>query len=426
MPKSQSSGKQLLWDFGKGLLLMALLALITVGVEHTSFGKRVELFGYDWLQRHLASEHVPVVVVDISDLKPTPFRVDGQTGIATSRETLQTLIEAITAQDPRAIGVDIDFSPDSFGYVWPRDPKFFEFCLKNRVPVFLGISRSVSLLPNQWLGTEDYESLATSIIIPNGDTRKMAKWIRVSRDSTPGRTLSAAVAGGFQETQSGLSRWLHDHKLVEQVSERDLGQDIAIGEFPVDYSPLRTLMEDKTLQTINPDVIRDQGHLLRGKIVLVGRGITDDKVDHFRVAGFEEEIPGVYIHACAAYTLHDAPLYELTRASRLGIDLLLSFVVLLSVIAIRFYYLNRTTRRVATHRLQIILTMLVIIGAFIAGVTFVGQTRLMWSDFVLVLGVLVLHIPIERLLEKGHKTKKREQGQLIRDLILEKERAETK
>lgn len=422
--KTQSRGKQIFYDFVKGLLFIVLSLALSVGFEHTAFGRHVQEIGYDWLLKRLSPERVPVVVLDISALEPTPFNLQGQSGNATSRRTLQDLIEAITKQDARAIGVDIDFSPDSSGYVWPRDPEFFEFCLRNKVPVFLGISRTESLPPDKWLGSEDYEGLAASMIIPNRDTRKMPKWIRVGKDS--GWTLSAALAGGFQESQSRISKWLHDHGLVEQVAERELGEGVGVGEFPVDYSPLRTLIEDKTLRTINPEVIRDQGHLLRGKIVLIGRGLLENDEDHFKVAGFEQEIPGVYIHACAAYTLHDAPLYELTWLSRLGIDLMLSLFVFLAVIGVRLYYMNRTTRTVATHRLQIFFTGLVMIVGFSASIIFLIQARVIWSDFILVLAVLGLDVPIERIFDKDHKTKKGERGDIISDLVLEKGQEEAK
>lgn len=416
----------MLWDFGKGLFFMALLALVSVGLGHTSVGRRVEQFGYDRIQKLLSSERIPVAVVDVSALQPVPFTIDGETGTATPRATLKDLIQAITAQQPRAIGVDIDFSPDPSGYVWPRDPEFFQFCLANDVPVFLGVNRNLNLTPDKWLGSEDYQNLAAGMIVPKNNTRKMPKWIQISRDSPPGPSLGTAVAGGFQVTQSGLSRWLHEHGLVEQVSEKEIGEGMTVGEFPVDYSALPSLIEDKTVSTINPQVIRDQGRMLRDKIVLIGRGLVTDEDDRFKVEGFEGEIAGVYIHASAAYTLRNAPLYELTSTGRVGIDLLLSFTVLLGVTLIRLYFMNRTNRNVAAHRVEIMLTALVGIAAFIGGVMFVGQTRLVWSDFVLVLGVLFLHIPLERWLGKGQTGAKQKSGSLIHDLILEKESSGSK
>jgi CHASE2 domain-containing sensor protein len=431
LEKSRSSGRQILHDFIKGVLLTILMMLVTAVLERTSIGRRVEQYGYDWLQGQLSSERLPLEIVDISELKPAPFNVDGQMGIATPRETLQKLLEAVAEQDARAIGIDIDFSPADSGYITPRDPEFFKFCLdlseRKGIPIFLGIKRTESLAPVRWLGSEDYKSLAASITIPRQDTRKMPKWIRASENSEPGRTMSAALASGFQESQSSMLGWLHEHQLVEQVSEKELKQGVGVGEFPVDYSPLQALIEDKTLRTINPEVIRDQGHRLRGKIVLLGDGMQGSAGDNFDVAGGEQHVPGVYLHACAAYTLSNAPLYELTWPSRLGVDLLLSMLVLLSVIGLRLYFMNRTTRKVAAHRLQVIFTWLVIIAAFVVSVVFVSKTRLMWSDFILVLTGLALHPYLECLFEeKKHKVDKIRGPGLFSSVLFEEEKKEPK
>ena len=420
---SQSKDRQIWRDLVKGLLLIALLVVIKVVLEHTAFGKAMERSGYDWLQTQLSSsERLPLVVVDLSDLEPQEFNIDGQIGIATPRNTLRELIKAATEQKARAIGVDIDFSPGPSGYMWPRDPEFFDFCLKNEVPVFLGISRGESLSPDKWLGNEDYKDLAASMIIPN-DTRKMPMWIRIGTDSEPGKTLGAALATGYQESQSGLAKWLHDFHLVEQVSEKELGHDVGVGEFPVDYSSLKTLI-DKTLRTRNPVVIRDQGHLLRNKIVIFGPGTLSNSGDGFKIEGFEQRVPGVYIHASAAYTLRNAPLYELTRLSRLGIDVLLSLIVLFSVIAIQSRFSHGSTK-LAKHRVHFVFTILIIIVALIFGIAFVVQTRVLWSDFILVVALLMLHVPIEHLFKKGHsgiKSAYERTKQLISAVFTEKER----
>ena len=391
LPPAQTTSKkrQIGLELLKGVLFIALLAGIKMIVEHTPAGESIERSGYDYLQKQLSSsDPVPVVVVDFSALEPEEFNVNGQIGIATPRKTLQELITAATEVKARVIAVDIDFSPGPTGYMYPGDPQFFEFCLRNKVPVVLGISRTESLTPDKWLGNEDYQALAASMIVPN-DTRKMPKWIRVEKDAAHGPTLAAALAERFQQAESRLAKWLHVYQLVEQVSEKELGQDVVVGEFPVDYSPLKTLI-DKTFTTANPIVVKDQAHLLRDKIVLFGRGKLSNDGDRFTVEGFGHQVPGVYVHASAAYTLHNARLYELTSGSRLGIDVALSLIVLIGVIAFRYYF------GLEHHLLQIVFTVLVIVLAFIFGVAFVAQTRILWTDFILVLALLILHVPVER------------------------------
>jgi CHASE2 domain-containing sensor protein len=396
IPPAQITSKkrQIGLDLLKGVLFIVLLAGIKVIVEHTPFGESIERSGYDLLQKQLSSpDSLPVVVIDFSALEPAEFNVNGQIGIATPRKTLQELITAATEAKARVIGVDIDFSPGLTGYMYPGDPQFFESCLRNKVPVVLGISRTESLTPDKWLASKDYKALAASMIVPN-DTRKMPKWIRVDKDAPRGPTLGAALAERFQQGESSLAKWLHEYQLVEQVSEKELGEGVVVGEFPVDYSPLKTLI-DKTFTTANPIVVKDQEHLLRDKIVLFGRGKLNNDGDRFTVEGFKQQVPGIYIHASAAYTLHNARLYELTSGTRLGIDFLLSFIVLIIVIALRYYF------GLDHHLLQIVFTVLIIVLALIFGVAFVAQTRILWTDFILVLAVLILHVPVERLVLKA-------------------------
>jgi hypothetical protein len=222
----------------------------------------------------------------------------------------------------------------------------------------------------------------------------MPKWISVEKDAAHAPTLGAALAERFQQAESSLAKWLHEYHLVEQVSEKELGQGVVVGEFPVDYSPLKTLI-DKTFTTANPIVVKDQAHLLRDKIVLFGRAKLNNDGDRFTVEGFKHPVPGVYVHASAAYTLHNARLYELTSRSRVGIDVALSLIVLISVLAFRYYF------GLEHHLLQIVFTVLVIVFALILGVAFVAQTRILWTDFILVLALLILHVPVERLVKKA-------------------------
>ena len=56
-----------------GFAITALLVIITIGVEQTSWGHRAELFAFELLQGQLSpfnpEEQLPIVVVDISDIK---------------------------------------------------------------------------------------------------------------------------------------------------------------------------------------------------------------------------------------------------------------------------------------------------------------------------------------------------------------------
>ena len=119
------------------MLCIILLLALKLGFEHTGLGKQFEVLGYNFLQRQLLRESVPVQVVDISDMPISETNIDGKIYEATSRDSLRKIIDAIAAQDAAAIGIDLDFSPDR-GYVTPRDPDFFQYCLDRGGAYFSG------------------------------------------------------------------------------------------------------------------------------------------------------------------------------------------------------------------------------------------------------------------------------------------------
>src|SRR5437016_12331157 len=92
-------GRRIRRDLLKGLCFMALVLVIKTAIEYTTFGHWLERMGYDYLQHRLSSEDVPVYIVDISDLKPEQFNLEGKTGVATPRNKLQQLIKAIAAEE---------------------------------------------------------------------------------------------------------------------------------------------------------------------------------------------------------------------------------------------------------------------------------------------------------------------------------------
>jgi len=384
-------------------------------VDQTQIAKDLELTGYALLQRQLSSDRVPIYIVDISDLEVASFNIDGQTGKATPREPLRKIIEAVAAWKPRAIGVDIDFSPDQNGYITPRDPEFFQSILdlrrKQNMPIFLGIKRSEALRPAVWLGSEDYKALAASITIPKQDPRKMPRWIplsehseceppmstiRADEHSKCGRTMSAGLADTFREDHCKFAKWMLQGpwiKFIEHISERKL-PGVEVPEFLVDYSPLDSLMGKQRLQTIKPVVIQDQGRQLRSKVVLIGDGTLGKASDTFVIPGRPQPVPGIYLHASAAYTLAMAPLYELTLLGRIVVDFLLLMSILLAITSIHLY--KNMPGEDKTHWWEDLLTLLVMIVVIVGGMLFIRSTCLIWSDFIVALGGLLLHPRLEK------------------------------
>ena len=216
-----------------------------------------------------------------------------------------------------------------------------------------------------------------------------------------GPAMGFVLGRRFQEEQSTMLRWLHELGFIELTSEKTLRQGGRIDEILVDYSPMEDLIKHRTFRTIQASTIRDQWRSFAGNVVIIGDATIDKASTLFSVPGRSElgAVPDVYLHACTAYTVAKGRLYELKWQGRVMIDLILSGSILVIITFIRFFYLNRSAQ-VATHRLQGLLTIVVIVLAFVGGVWFVHVTRILWTDFILVFAALIFHPSIEVRIER--------------------------
>jgi CHASE2 domain-containing sensor protein len=422
---STPHGKRIRDSLLTGLLFTFLILFVKWCAEHTTLYQNIQLASYSWLQSKLSPprsrKDLPVVILDISSLAPEIKEVEGEKFSVTPREPLQKLIEAVAAQKPKAIGVDIEFAPNKFGYRDPvLDPQFFRSCLdihRNQgIHVYLGIHSSRTKSPKKWLGSEEFSELAVSIMVPD-DNRKMIEWVRPGGETKPGQTMCSAIAGVFKRSVGdppAMLGWA-----VERISEEKLNNGLETGEFLVDFSPIEAL-KDFRLKTINPDVIADQGWTLTDKAVLIGDGSGGDAEDTFNVPISDQSRPvkGVYLHASAVYTLVQSPLYELTTLGRIVTDLLLSLIVILLVTLVRLRYQDNATQKVAERRVQYLFTFLVTVIAIIAGVIFVRITRIIWDDFLFVILALWLHPSVEHVLIEAWRVVRKNASVIAKRLFL--------
>lgn len=403
--------KRIRSDLFLGVIVAIVLLLIKSQLEKTPFVEQIELLGYNQLQRQLSSRFnandFPIQIIDISDLMTTP--TSGAATPVTPRDRLFDLLKGIADEKPLAIGVDVDFSANEFGYRDPvNDPKFFADVIglqKEPTPkVFLGVADVCKTPHKEWL-PDEYNELAACIVVPNGDDRKMFKWIKTGT-SEQGPMMCAALAG--KGARSGSKAWWWPNWALKASRVKELSDGASAEDFLVDYSPLKTLEHDR-LFTISGQSAREEGSRLNGKIVLVGDGTMNKASagDMFPIPGSPWEIyPGIYVHACAVYTLLRDPLYELTGWGRIVLDLLLAIGVIGSIAAIRTFYVA-THRTVATERLMSVFTGVVAIAVVLGGLALVRFEGILWDDFLVVLIVLLLHPKIEKCMaaftERGLK-----------------------
>jgi len=195
----------------------------------------------------------------------------------------------------------------------------------------------------------------------------------------PPSWLSWAVSLTPDNT-AGLER-----HVIEDRSEYQLAETL------VNYSKLE-LLQKLTLPTVNPDFIAHSQEMFRDKMVLIGA--ASYATDASNVPGRDHTVPGVFLHACTAYTLAREPLYEFESSVRVFVDLIISFLVLLALAILRSIHLKRGQQFPLHqwHR-RIIWPMVAVV--IVAGISLVRWGHVMWLDFFLVIAALLMHPNVE-------------------------------
>jgi CHASE2 domain-containing sensor protein len=389
-----------------GLLIIAALAGIKILIESTYWGHRVELFTFELLQGQLSpfnpKKELPVVVVDISEL---PLKNDKYK----DREKLIELVTAIAEQQPLAIGVDIILSPDKDG-VWKTqfDEDFLVRCLeisKNKgIPVFLGVDSDMPLgNPGGWLGSKDFKELASTIAIYRNrkDTARFLLWAKSKNQTEKLPSMSLALAQVERkrnpERIQPPPQWLHwaietDEEFPGKKQAED---DVEYVDALLNYSKLEAVQQTNLLNS-SAISVKEFSRKFKGRIVILGNGALGAS-DSVITPIHEEPVPGVYIHACALYTLIREPMYEFKSWFRVLIDTALPLIVLIVVAAFRVRHRSDKTPY-DWHKLQRRIVWLGGCGIFAAAILLVNAVGVLWLDFLFIAAGLLLHPWVEKKL----------------------------
>jgi CHASE2 domain-containing protein len=402
--------------------------------EKTYFGRLFKEMTYGSLQHHLSKgdtfENSQVVVLDISGIPMVPTMGFHDENI-TDRKKLSQIVEdlANTTPHPASIGLDVDFSPDSRGYADPGDEKilqeFLDLWRDTKVPILVGVHRSVGLGPEKWLRDPRFINLASCVVVPTQEkgesTRSMPEWLDVNYSGTPfeGITEHCPVMGVALARLTVKSESPWRKYLVESSWQKVMNSDhsqpgsIVSNEILVDYSPLDFmapapeihLNDDNTIEVVKEDgtLIKPEdggiSKLVGDKIVLLGR--TKNTTDLFTVPGRPEApFAGVYLHAAAAYTLLNETLYMLATPLRLTADLILSLAVFGFVCWIRLKNKREDWDEFFERYLPVLLAVFIVVVLILCETWLLSYTRLMWDDYIIIAIVLLVHSPIEHATER--------------------------
>ena len=386
-PRSGGSGRKP----SKAFLSLLLLMLLQRGIESVGSFQKFELAGYNALQLLLdwpSGPPVPIVVVDISDLPP-------KAGI-TPRPALLALLTTLKDAKARAVGIDIDFSPEHNVFVSPADPVFFAACRSLGIPVFLGVGRSAGSAREAWLGKREFADLAAAIVVPeaSGTTGHggaagpyPVAIPQLGADGIPAELRSMAVALASVSKPDIEDTLTTPGFFFEPIVERSVGQGRAIPEFTVDYSFIRRLRRTSVSPRWNAEgqlTTSFDAALLDGRLVLVGDLKGSSDADIFAVAGITGKASGVLLHASATMTLLQGPLRAFKEWLRTTIEIALLAIVPFCL-----------SQKVTSRRWRLFWMIAASSGIVAGAAALVLWARVLWFDWLPVLVLVVTHTLVE-------------------------------
>ena len=385
-----------------GVLATFILVGLKLIVEHTDTGKENELWVFGKLQSSLWPIDLdnPVVVLDISSLP------GGKVGDPTPRKSLEEIISTLAElqPQPRAIAVDIDFSPRGTNYSATDDEHFFDFCLSvtrtKKVPVFLAVGETKSAPPEAWLGSELYKELAVAAAANIKDTTHIPLWVKSSQSAEKLKMLNYALAREYRKQLPRASSWIE--RLVEtpgaEPDEAFLHETTIEGDANlvyensvVNYSKLDQ-MRLVASRDVSAAAIKQNSDRYSQKLVILGDLSSADKVP---VPGRSVDEPGSLVLASATYTLTREPLYEFKWWVRLSLDFLIAGSIILAVTSIR-----RRSPDGSWVGKQALFVYVAILVVFITGWKLVAWAGILWLDFPLVALALFLHPKTEHFIDR--------------------------
>ena len=363
-----------------GAFAVISLLAARLAFERTDIGASTTSYTINLLHWVLPrTEDTDVVVLDISHLSVGESDGAARDTRPTPRKALLEIIEVLAELQPLAIGVNIDLSPTSYGWVSASDPVILERCLalSKRTPVAVGVYRSLAGASSSWLGSSPFSELAGGMLVPDGSAVSTPLWTRVEGEaklpSLAARLVSKVV--GAPSTEGEGNVWLQ--RMGARLRSYPIGsRSILTQEVFTDLSSVDQFQRE-TIRIDSPELLKRYRERINGSVVLIG--FVDEIREGFRVPG-SRTISGTLVQAASVTTLASSQLREIRPAARLALDVIAATVLLLAAAFCRRRLLNRTWP---------------IVG-LVAAVTLstVYILRIWWIDGLLI----ALSLPIQALL----------------------------
>lgn len=387
-------------------------------LEHTVPYGNFRLWMYGQIQRTFTADSEPTVqLVDISGT-PTISGVNvAPGGAAVSRDYLYDRLEEIAQAHPKAIGVDVDFSPDEHGNpISMDDPEFFAKCRKlsetSGIPIFLGVHRQAASRSDQWLGAATFRDMAAGLGVGNREFQaeagelkahvpsvlRMLSWTQVGKDGAELKSLAFAVAEKEIEEGSEPPAWLR--WALEVRTEFNPEEALRTEGFLVSYRLL-----DRFLESSIPigTVSKARKETFENRFVLLGdvKHIPhptgeESREDLFEVPGRQGLYSGVILHASAVDTLVYSPLRQWTPAGRAFVDIGIAVLAFFLIEALKPWF-----RRTKGTLLDWSVVSALVLGVVAISIPFANSLKLVWDDGIFVGVCLLLHTYADQSLSRA-------------------------
>jgi len=381
-----------------GLSAVISLIFLKVFFDRTDLGKTANIKMYEYLRSvplNSANNELPVIVLDISDLKLSP---NG----AVPPDKLKDIVGQLFESGAKAVAINIKFTPridhfnpDDTGLRHEDDFDFFDYLIEQRNKgnqVFLGVNQ-FDAEPETWLGMPEYKDLAADLTICEGeqcsDTEEIPMWLKcenypklysigkalanVSEDNPQPPNWLKPLLKDYEDEKNLVNTWLPNRNGDKITCQKAL--------MPINYTNLEQI-EDTSIQAFTKESILQANTKFRNKLVIIGKTQRGKTTALYDVKGKDDVVPGVFIPAMAAYTLVADPIYKLKPWVSIFIDGFAGAIMVFGLFIFRF---RKRYEIESNLRAELIFLLTFIALILVSGFLAVKFYNLFWLDFWLVI-----------------------------------------
>lgn len=379
-----------------------------------------------WLDREYHAPNLSQLrtqVVCLDDLGTQKSSLKDRNGEAVSvlnRDKLLKLVSKLSENGNRVIALDIDFSlecPDDQGRVqeacqgagtrlvpsMSTDPELLSTfaALSPSTEIVVGVWRQASSPREWWFMPGDSGKLPNAGVMSQFTETVMEIPLTHQHDKVANPTFVETVRGLAESKKPSEHRAAWHEKLFEDRFQESSVSSITTNSAFVTFGSLKPLLKSKVNAQ---DVLDNTVKLDSSKVIFAGPCSKMAKAanDVHDSPDFHGNIPGIFVHAAAAHSLLESPVYVPTEYAANCFEILLGW----SMILLENVIIVTLSRRLPSHRIEQA-TERILKGwrlvLFVFFVTLAIQAalnyKIIWTEVMFLFLGLVVSDPIEVIYE---------------------------